>query len=132
MRDENVRTFSALGPVSVSAASAARGCKDVRDISLVNAAMGDSFGPKNMASKAGDSRFDGKEVSSNAGRPNARASASPFPATSRALRPRAVSTADRWTCERSPSKKMAVNQRLILRGCETISAIMLWRRHSWN
>lgn len=136
IRDEKVRTLSALGPDTASAALVASGWRDAWESCFVKLATGEFPSLSSLlysASRVADNRLDGNEVSSEiAGRRKARASCSPFPASSRALRPSAVRIAERWICEISPSKYMAANQRPIFNGKATSRAIMLWSLYSWN
>lgn len=100
MREEKVRTLRALGPVTLSAASAAMGWIMVRSSCWDMVSIGAASRAYSLCNLSG-SLFDGKDVSAVL-TPVKVASSFPSPAISRAPRPRAVNTDALWPIEKSP------------------------------
>ena len=98
MREEKVRTLSALGPDNLSAASAAMGWIMVFSSRLDRRSIGAASNAYSLWSLPG-SRFEGKDSPVIALAPVKAASSLPRPANSRAPKPRTVSTEARCPIE---------------------------------
>lgn len=94
--EENVRTFKALGPLSVSTALRAKGSREFRAIFLDITSVGVCLEAGSYwISNRGGSRSDGKDASAETwGSPMALLSSSLYPASSLAPRPKATSSED--------------------------------------